>query len=626
MTAPLVALRSSIPVLLAVATLVCAERATAQPSGAANEALGYRAGSELANRHLAVGDTASALATWRETLAAAPGPGPGRDQLVGRYLKALVQAGWTSPTEPTAAFSALLDATTGDAPDSEPYWAFLGQLADVIPDSIRAVAFPDGDWRRGVAPSAKQALLEWWVGQDPFPATDANERVEEHLLRVRAAWREFPDPSRPQGYDDRGRLFVRFGAPTTRRTLTYDDPRLVFGMSRANVGVSRSSFPRNEVWSYSALDASMVYLMVERGEVYREAQAVDLLPSSLRSVSGRGARRQSLARVSLLAMEAIFTQLATTSVEYGDALGTVQAALAQSGSPFANPGDVITTVQRRLSVRETERERIQRQREPPSYSRLATDLAAAPYLAQATRYLNDEGDTSLLLTWTLAGADAMRDAGDVVLGGTVVRSPRTLDRQVVTSRLQVASADQRSGLDAFDPVQVVVPCSGDCRYAVQMSLYSVDGAGSPSVQVGSSLWDVKPMPHLRAGGLEMSDLRTVDPLRNAPLLVPKVRPGTPVSLYFEAYGFQGGATRSRIHIEYDIVRRRRGTFLRRTRETPTSSELRLQPRGATTEQYLILRTSDWSDADEVEIQVRVRDERTGEVVERSTRFEVAPDA
>ena len=584
---------------------------------------GELAGDRLGRVQLLLGDLDGALTTWNGTLTAVGGGEvPGREALVGVYLDVLVRLGRAAGSDVAAAFQQLLLPTQSRPPDRSPYWRLLAQVASVVPSDVAAEAFVAGDWRRGVA--SGRPLAVWWISEDPFPATTPNERVEEHLLRVSKALAEYPDPKSAEGYDDRGRLFVRFGAPQVARRLTFDTPDFVLGLSRLSAGISRQSFPSNEVWTYGSIDETMVYVMTARNEVYRIGQTEDLLPASLRNVTGRGTRVQALKRVALIAMRYIYGELATTSIEYGNAWGDTVAILEQTASPLRNVNADVITVQRSVLMREAERTREREAREPPSVSQVAAQTPPVAYDYDAARFLDGDGRTRLDLVWGVRPGLYPDLLGTAVLIGSVVERPGTAQQTIPTSALQSLSPGQLAGVDYAPPMSASAACGTDsCAPAVQLSLFAADSEGRPVERVGASVWRVRAREPLRSEGLEMSDIRPFDPIQNEPRPSPSVAPGAPLSLYFEAYGFEEGNGSSRITIEYEVVRRRRGSLLRRTRETPSSGDLRLFDRGTTTEQYLILRTADWDDADEVDVRITVRDERTGETVERARTFQVA---
>jgi len=58
-----------------------------------------------------------------------------------------------------------------------------------------------------------QAVRLFWENADPLPTSPANPRLIEHYARVAEALNRFPDESSPLGFDDRGKLWVRYGEP-----------------------------------------------------------------------------------------------------------------------------------------------------------------------------------------------------------------------------------------------------------------------------------------------------------------------------------------------------------------------------------------------------------------------------
>jgi len=61
-----------------------------------------------------------------------------------------------------------------------------------------------------------EMLAHWGRSRDPKPATESNERVIERLRRVAHAESAFTSDREPAGFDARGRVYVRFGAPSQR--------------------------------------------------------------------------------------------------------------------------------------------------------------------------------------------------------------------------------------------------------------------------------------------------------------------------------------------------------------------------------------------------------------------------
>ena len=584
---------------------------------------GRLVGQVLGDAYVALGDTAWAVDVWGATLAgldAAP-PSGQRDDLVGALVDAFARSGRGGEGRSVAAYARLFEPTEGGAGRGSPYWAALAQMASVLPDEVREAAFVGGDWRRGIDEEGSAVLASWWLSQDPFPATAVNERIAEHVIRLGVALTAYPAPSTALGYDDRGDLFVRYGAPDVVRRVRFDDAAFVLALARAQVGIQRSAFPRNEVWVYRRLGDDVWYILVDENGVYRSSRSADLLPIALRNATGPGQRQRELRTVALLAMQTIYDQLATLSMEYGAAWSEVSAAVNQTNSPYANPGSAVNMIQRRLGVQEGEWEQRRTAREPASRSLVEDEATPAPYVADLARFRERGGATRIALAWQFDAGGVGADAGPHTLAGTVVTDPQTSTRRAAGAQIQAFSAEQVRG-DAFaPPATASVLCDrAPCSVNVQFDLRAGATPGGPLV--GVSVWDVPAVVPLPREGFVMSDLQPFDPVRNVPYVRPGVAPGTPLSVYFETYGFGRAVRVSQVHVEYEVVRRRLGSLLRRTREAPTSGDVRLNVRGESTEQFVILETSDWEGADEVEVVVRVRDERTGATAERSKTFAV----
>ncbi|MDQ7052682.1 MAG: GWxTD domain-containing protein [candidate division KSB1 bacterium] len=92
----------------------------------------------------------------------------------------------------------------------------------------------------------------YWKRRDPTPTTDQNERYEEFIQRLKYVRQWFSAPSE-LGFDDRGRIYLRYGEPTER---------FVQPIGELNV-------KPNESWSYSGIYPGLVFDFVSRGTYYR---------------------------------------------------------------------------------------------------------------------------------------------------------------------------------------------------------------------------------------------------------------------------------------------------------------------------------------------------------------------
>jgi GWxTD domain-containing protein len=99
----------------------------------------------------------------------------------------------------------------------------------------------------------------FWKERDPTPTTERNERLEEHLRRVAYARTFFKAPTR-LGFDDRGRIYVKYGPPDDR----YIDPA---------GNVTRG----NESWVYYNFSGGLAFDFVEKNGIYRITTLYDAL-------------------------------------------------------------------------------------------------------------------------------------------------------------------------------------------------------------------------------------------------------------------------------------------------------------------------------------------------------------
>ena len=97
-------------------------------------------------------------------------------------------------------------------------------------------------------------LKRFWKSKDPTPTTDRNERFEEHYRRVQYALTNYFD-NIPPYYDDRGKIYIRYGEPDDR--FVAQNP-------------SDETKP-NESWTYEkSLGPGMTFDFVKKGSAYRQ--------------------------------------------------------------------------------------------------------------------------------------------------------------------------------------------------------------------------------------------------------------------------------------------------------------------------------------------------------------------
>ena len=93
-----------------------------------------------------------------------------------------------------------------------------------------------------------------WKSKDPTPTTERNERYEEHVRRVRYALNHYSD-NIPPYYDDRGKIYVKYGEPDDR----YLSPS------------PEGQIKPNESWTYErSIRPGLTFDFVKKGYSYRQ--------------------------------------------------------------------------------------------------------------------------------------------------------------------------------------------------------------------------------------------------------------------------------------------------------------------------------------------------------------------
>ncbi|HDP97612.1 MAG TPA: GWxTD domain-containing protein [bacterium] len=108
----------------------------------------------------------------------------------------------------------------------------------------------------------RHLFLKFWNRRDPDPSNVKNERLMEHFRRVNFARQHFHFTAPPY-YDDRGRIYIKFGAPDAR----YQSP------------IGNLPVKENESWTYESIADGLVFDFVADGGYFREVE--DLTQAAL---------------------------------------------------------------------------------------------------------------------------------------------------------------------------------------------------------------------------------------------------------------------------------------------------------------------------------------------------------
>lgn len=366
-----------------------------------------------------------------------------RQSVVGRAYRSILRRAGTSS-------SSLADSIAA---------RHIAQLSPLFPgDSLNVYrreeqqgAVLESRLRTGI----RGQLLRWWREQDPLPATERNERMIEHLRRVDYARREFGCEKRgcrPQGWDERGTVYVRFGPPAKRESVTYNEADFNLDVFRSGVPVSSHDFPDNELWTYDHINQSGKYVFIEEDGVFRVGRTNALLPRSLRTgLAGRSDRSLNKAVSTLAALRHVYEKLALHHGDYtqryaevqdyfswqeeqgrlvemgallesrtrsiGQGVGQTRAVGPGPGTSGQYPTEFVSN---RLRESESRDRRDAREREkemPANHSNVGSNDNPLPVEIRSSRFLAESGSTEVQIAWghpdgALALSEEIRGAAD----------------------------------------------------------------------------------------------------------------------------------------------------------------------------------------------------------------------
>jgi GWxTD domain-containing protein len=102
--------------------------------------------------------------------------------------------------------------------------------------------------------SFSAALAEFWIKQNPYPASSYNGRLLEHWERIQYARESYTLLSNtPYGTDDRGLIYVRYGEPSEIKKRSVSINRVVDPVSGTDIDLANNVSFKAEIWYYRDL-------------------------------------------------------------------------------------------------------------------------------------------------------------------------------------------------------------------------------------------------------------------------------------------------------------------------------------------------------------------------------------
>ena len=407
----------------------------------------------LGEAYAQLGDSARARTTWRRGYEQLHAAGRFDARLADAYVRSLTRRQLQqNRLQAVDAYFALLGRATSDTSEAlrSLFRRRVAQIAPLMPDPVFAQAVegtraePE-TWT--LRPAAGDSLQAWWRGLDPFPDTPENERLEEHLTRLVHARRAFSCSERTSTLDERGDIYLRFGAPYKRRELRYKDTEFFQEVFRFGVHISPDAFPDSEIWLYPQIDESGFYLFAEEktSDCFQFARANDLFPNSLKQQRGKTERGLNYAYSALMAMRAVYRELALYHINFGNRYtkianyagyqemkATEAEAERRLGTNFGGADQQTTVgagatartvtenpmmgieapnffVSRIVSQARREDRAAARRREanmPRQYTALRGNTPSLPVAVRTARFLTEDGSTRTEVYWGVPAAAA----------------------------------------------------------------------------------------------------------------------------------------------------------------------------------------------------------------------------
>lgn len=629
----------------------------------------------LGRAYQARGDSGRAHTLWRMGMYDLANEGAPHPALTDAYVRGTFRQQVQNEFVPAA--RAYLGLLRQGGRDRGPHEAnriaqrHVAQMFFLLPDSLQdritrdPEALRQGEGR--LTPGAGARLAEWWNRQDPTPTTSKNERLIEHLQRVARAEHRFGDDSW-RGFDDRGEIFVRLGAPDVQRELV--------STSLARSGSSRSAFvPRNEYWRYRGFGRHSHYLFVKRGGRYEIAGVTDLLPSSMRHNMGQSGALAALALYDYYNALVprvpeyfpLFDEVDDTVAELKQIASTHMTTVARLADSNFDPmgGSARFPSLDRPFFQKAQRiehevAQIRERALPTVRTHVAAPTAPLPVAVRTARFLRDDGSTRTEVYWAISG-DVLRSAPAAkmrllqsggrlseqqVLQLTTTRySGNYENRQVDRSRFPITANDT-----AAHVFGLTLPSSDEKHHlALQWDQFLVpanrslhDSTAWIPARSGTHWTDSLRALPASPGRLVLSDLvplhadslpstaavRADTTFTVSPYPFRTLSPDTKLAFYVEAYHLAFDATdQTRYTVTYEVRRHTPADDRApRTSEAATLTTASTSYTGSarTAQEYVLLDPSNWAvEGGILQVTVRITDDVTGQSAARAVTFDLA---
>ncbi len=461
-------------------------------------------------------------------------------------------------------------------------------------------------------------LEQWWVMNDPTPATAENERRIEHELRVRIARSEFGMKKAP-GWDNRGECLIRWGWPGVRSHFP------------ANIGFYRM-LPPGEMWYYYRLDMMILFHDFNLNGIHIFA----IEPQAMSA-------RETLDKIRVVAEYSKLMPAEEIQLDKGSALMALKNFNPDNIDYIASP-DIraqlatrsFEDVVRQEQLLESKNNYYMYLEEKPTIYSFEMDEKLLPIAFEVTSFNGGEGKIRAEVNFEIPTRELLFERKDGILRAEVKLSVmfRDMDMKEVASGTEFTGATQEGGMTFEGPLYI----PGQVAVTLEPGYYriGIEARDLKSERMGvyRTTVQIPPMDE----GLALSDIlfastitqvdETVRYQKGNLQVVPHplhaYRIPYPLTFYFEIYGLDTDSEGIALYeVEYRVVpvtKKRKGLTLK-DMKTAVESRFETSGYGPSQPQRLEIETGNlWEGS--FRLIITVMDRRTRESVEKIANFSI----
>lgn len=385
-------------------------------------------------------------------------------------------------------------------------------------------------------------LRRFWLFRDLSFTSKTNERLKEHYDRLQVA-KTIYSALTPEGYDDRGRIYVKYGKPEAKQIDVMPNYHSIENPGEIVGGRSL------ETWIYAIFGQQVIFNFVDKGWGYSIAYTVeDILPKRMETEPKRR----------LIAFSEILRARVDLDVRFATAYSKYLATYEGGGAGESIEtllGDVLT------------QQNIEQAKIPIAVTELFEDISELKFFFQPALFENNLNEHTLVLAYGFREADIKNSKSDSeeqsqVELVTVLRAPNLSDIATYEEKIPI----QKSTFDANGEFihQQQIPVANNSFYIL------ADVSNPGGNQKGLIDYSIR-KPTISGKQLHLSSVifaKEISPIsetsKETSLLIrndlvikmypfTKLRKSDPIFLYFEIYGLRkNGSGKTYYDIEYSV--------------------------------------------------------------------------